>query len=98
MEGVTSPARPARAHHRHSLRTLTYVVLDEANGGIIRNLNPQGVAVQAVAPLRLHQMVRPRFEFRFPRLRVEAPGEGLWSNSSRPGGVRFLHLPPPLIR
>jgi len=98
MEAVTSPARPARAHHRHSLRTLTYVVLDEANGGIIRNLNHEGVAVQAVAALRLHQMVRLRFELRFPRLRVEARGEVLWSNSSGQCGVRFLDLPPRMIR
>ena len=98
MEVVTSLARQARAHHRHDLRTLTYVVLDEANGGIIRNLNHQGVAVQAVAALRLHQTVRLRFELRSPRVRVEARGEVLWSNSSGQCGVRFLDLPPRLIR
>src|ERR1700682_2168596 len=98
MEVVTSLARQARAHHRHDLRTLTYVVLDEANGGIIRNLNHQGVAVQAVAALRLHQTVRLRFELRSPRVRVEARGEVLWSNSSGQCGVRFLDLSPRMIR
>jgi len=98
MEVVTSLARQARAHHRHDLRTLTYVVLDEANGGIIRNLNHQGVAVQAVAALRLHQMVRLRFELRSPRVRVEARGEVLWSNSSGQCGVRFLDLSPRMVR
>ena len=98
MEVAASPARKARAHHRHDLRTLTYVVLDEANGGIIRNLNHQGVAVQAVAALRLHQMVRLRFELRSPRVRVEARGEVLWSNSSGQCGVRFLDLSPRMIR
>ena len=98
MEVVPSLARQARANHRHDLRTLTYVVLDEANGGIIRNLNHQGVAVQAVAALRLHQMVRLRFELRSPRVRVEARGEVLWSNSSGQCGVRFLDLSPRMIR
>jgi hypothetical protein len=98
MEAAASPARQARAHHRHGLRTLTYVVLDEANGGIIRNLSHEGVAIQAVAALRLHQVVRLRFELRFPRLRVEARGEVLWSNSSGQCGVRFLDLPPRMIR
>src|SRR5712692_512225 len=98
MEAAASPARQARAHHRHGLRTLTYVVLDEANGGIIRNLSHEGVAIQAVAALRLHQVVRLRFELRFPRLRVQARGEVLWSNSSGQCGVRFLDLPPRMIR
>jgi hypothetical protein len=98
MEVVTSLARQARANHRHDLRTLTYVVLDEANGGIIRNLNHEGVAVQAVAALRLHQTVRLRFELRSPRVRVEARGEVLWSNSSGQCGVRFLDLSPRMIR
>jgi PilZ domain len=98
MEVVTSLARKARAHHRQDLRTLTYVVLDEANGGIIRNLNHQGVAVQAVAALRLHQTVRLRFELRSPRVRVEVRGEVLWSNSSGQCGVRFLDLSPRMVR
>jgi PilZ domain-containing protein len=98
MEVETSPARKARANHRHDLRTLTYVVLDEANGGIIRNLNHEGVAVQAVAALRLHQTVRLRFELRSPRVRVEARGEVLWSSSSGQCGVRFLDLSPRMIR
>lgn len=98
MEAATSPARQARAHHRLDLRTLTYVILDEANGGIIRNLNHEGVAIQAVAALPLHQVVRLRFELRSPRLRVDARGEVLWSNSSGQCGIRFLDLPPRMIR
>jgi hypothetical protein len=98
MEVVTSLARRARAHHRQDLRTLTYVVLDEANGGIIRNLNHQGVAIQAVAAPRPHQVVRLRFELRSPRLRVDVRGEVLWSSPSGQCGVRFLDLPPRMIR
>jgi hypothetical protein len=93
MQVVSFPARQARAHYRHELRTLTYVTLDQANGGIIRNLNHEGVAVQAVAPLRQQQRVRLRFELRFPRLRVEAYGQVSWASSSGQCGIRFVDLP-----
>jgi hypothetical protein len=93
MQTATSPARQTRTHYRHELRTLTYVTVDEANGGIIRNLNHQGVAVQAVGPLRRHQRVRLRFELRFPRLRVETYGQVSWATPSGQCGIRFVDLP-----
>jgi len=93
MQVVSFPARQARTHYRHGLRTLTYVTLDAANGGIIRNFNGDGVAVQAVAPLRPQQRVRLRFELRFPRLRIDGYGEVSWSNTSGQCGIRFVELP-----
>jgi PilZ domain-containing protein/RDD family protein len=93
MQAVPFPARQARTHYRHELRSLTYVTLDEANGGIIRNLNRDGVAVQAVAPLRQHERVRVRFELRYPRLRVEIYGQVSWASPSGQCGIRFVDLP-----
>jgi hypothetical protein len=93
MQAATFPARQARSHYRHELRTLTYVKLDEANGGIIRNLTHEGVAVQAVAPLREQQRVRLRFELRYPRLRVETSGQVSWARPSGQCGIRFVDLP-----
>jgi hypothetical protein len=93
MQAVPFPARRARRHYRLELRTLTYVTLDAANGGIVRNLNSRGVAVQAVAPLREQQRVRVRFELRFPRLKVEAHGEVSWSTPSGQCGICFVDLP-----
>jgi hypothetical protein len=93
MQVVSFPARQARTHYRHELRALTYVTLDTANGGIVRNLNSDGVAVQAVAPLRQQQRVRVRFELRFPRLRIESYGEVTWANRSGQCGIRFVDLP-----
>jgi hypothetical protein len=93
MQSVSFPARQARSHYRHELRTLTYVTLDQANGGIIRNLNREGVAVQAVARLREEQRVRLRFELRFPRLRVEASGQVSWAGPTGQCGIRFVDLP-----
>jgi len=95
MQSATFPARQARTHYRHELRTLTYVTLDEANGGIVRNLSHEGVAVQAVAPLRQEQRVRLRFELRFPRLRVDASGQVSWARPSGQCGIRFVDLPAP---
>jgi hypothetical protein len=93
MQSVSDPARQARTHYRHELRTLTYVTLDEANGGIIRNLSHEGVAVQAVGALRPEQQVRLRFELRFPRMRVEAGGQVSWASASGRCGIRFVDLP-----
>jgi hypothetical protein len=93
MQAAPFPARQSRAHYRHELRTLTYVTLDDANGGIIRNLNHEGVAVQAVAALRPQDRVRLRFELRFPRLRVETVGQVSWATPSGQCGIRFVDLP-----
>ena len=98
MEAAVSPARQARSKHRHDLRTLTYVTLDQANGGIVRNLSHEGIGVQAVAALRPTQQVRVRFELRGPRLRVEARGEVTWATTSGQCGIRFLDLSPRMIR
>jgi hypothetical protein len=98
MNAGISPARPARARHRHELRTLTYVTLDQANGGVIRNLSREGIAVQAVAAVRPRQQMRVRFELRYPRLRVEARGEVMWATFSGQCGIRFLDLSPRTAR
>jgi hypothetical protein len=87
------PVRQRRTHYRHEPRTLTYITLDAANGGIVRNLSHDGLAVQAVAPLREQQRVRLRFELGLPRLRIDAWGLVSWANSSGQCGIRFLSLP-----
>ncbi|MGB6405734.1 MAG: PilZ domain-containing protein [Candidatus Sulfotelmatobacter sp.] len=93
MQAVSFPPRQARTHYRHELRSLTYVTLDEINGGIIRNLSHEGVAVQAVAPLHPQQRVRLHFNLRFPRVRVETSGQVCWARSSGQCGIRFVDLP-----
>lgn len=94
MQSASFPARQARSHYRHELRNLTYVTLDEGNGGIIRNVNHDGVAVQAVAAPRAQQRVRLRFELRFPRLKVDAYGQVSWTSPGGQCGIRFVDLPP----
>ncbi|MHB8216563.1 MAG: PilZ domain-containing protein [Candidatus Sulfotelmatobacter sp.] len=92
MQSASFPSRQARGHYRHELRTLTYVILDEANGGVIRNLNHEGVAVQAVGALRAQQRVRLRFELRSPRLRLDTYGQVSWASPSGQCGIRFVSL------
>jgi len=92
MHAASTSTRRARAQHRQSLHTLTYVTLDQANGGIVRNLNHEGIAIQAVGALRLYQRVRVRFELRHPRVKVDCQGEVAWADRSGQCGIRFLDL------
>jgi PilZ domain-containing protein len=94
MRSAPFPARQTRSHYRHELRTLTYVTLDDANGGIVRNLNHEGVAIQAVGALRVEQRIRLRFELRFPRVRVEVYGQVSWAGPTGQCGIRFVDLSP----
>jgi hypothetical protein len=98
MDAGLSPARQARAQHRHELRTLAYVTLDQANGGIVRNLTHGGIGVQVVAAVRPKQQVRVRFELRYPRLQIETRAEVVWATFSGQCGIRFLDVPPALKR
>ncbi|MFZ1158634.1 MAG: PilZ domain-containing protein, partial [Candidatus Sulfotelmatobacter sp.] len=98
MHAASTSTRRARAQHRQNLHTLTYVTLDEANGGIVRNLNHEGAAIQAVGALRLHQRVRVRFELRHPRVKVDSMGEVVWAEASGQCGVRFLDLSSEVVR
>jgi len=97
MQAGLSPARAARARYRHELRTLTYVTLDQANGGIVRNITHEGIAVQAVAAVRPGQQLQVRFELP-QRLRVEARGEVMWADSAGQCGILFLDLSPRMAR
>jgi len=96
MDAGTAPAPQRRVQHRHELRTLTYVTLDQDNGGVVRNLTGEGMGLQVVAPVRPKQQLRARFELRFPRMRVETHAEVIWATFSGQCGVRFLDLNPNL--
>jgi len=98
MHAGVSAARQIRGQLRHELRTLTYVTLDQANGGIVRNLTHRGIAVQAVSAVHPGQQLRVRFELRSPRLMVAAHGEVMWATPSGQCGMRFLDLSPRMTR
>ena len=98
MDAGVSPALQPRTQYRHELRTLTYVTIDQANGGIIRNLTHDGIGAQVVAAVRPKQQVRVRFELRYPKLRVESRAEVVWATFSGQCGIRFLDLAPKMER
>lgn len=88
---LTPSKKPRR--YRHGIHRLAYVNLDHGNGGILRNLNEAGIALQAVAPLREDQQVHVRFELMSPRIRVETLGRIRWADNFGQAGVQFLDLP-----
>jgi Tfp pilus assembly protein PilZ len=82
-----------RRHFRQRIQSLTYVNLDQANGGIIRNLSEAGVALQTVTPLRANQQIYLRFDLSNPRTRMEAAGRVAWADAMGQAGVEFLSIP-----
>ncbi|HEV2698045.1 MAG TPA: PilZ domain-containing protein [Terriglobales bacterium] len=84
--------RQRRQHPRFPLRSLSYVKLDQANGGIVRDINESGIAIQAVAPLQPNREVKLSFDLLSPRVRVETTGHVAWSDPSGQGGIQFSSL------
>ena len=90
-----APVMPRRRQYpRIALRSLAYVKLDRANGGIIRDLTESGIAIQAVGPLAPGQEVVLRFDLISPRVRIETRGRVAWADPGGQGGIEFCGLPP----
>ena len=81
-----------RRHARHKLPVRVCVALDQDNDGLIRDLSEYGLALQAVAVLRIHQHIRLRFQLVNPRTRVEAVGQVVWTNGSGEAGIQFTQI------
>ena len=90
LETATRPLR--RRYPRYRLRSLSYVKLDQANGGVIRDLTESGVAIQAVAPLQRESQVRLSFDLLMPRVRVETVGRVAWADRDGQAGIQFCGL------
>src|SRR5690348_7017725 len=83
-----------RSLPRYTLRSLAYVKLDHANGGIIRDISERGVALQAVTPLSPGAVLMLRLDLLSPRVRIEVPGHVAWSDETGQAGVCFSGLTP----
>lgn len=88
------PKTSQRGRPRHRLRSLVYVVLDQGNGGIVRDLSEDGLALQSVTALQPHQQVRLRFELFNPKVRVDAAGQVVWTKPSGNAGVQLTQVSP----
>ena len=96
FEAQVHPRR--RRYSRQALRSLAYVKLDQANGGIIRDLTESGIAIQAVGRLHPGQELDLRFDLISPRVRVDARGRVAWADSSGQGGIQFVGMTPRMQR
>jgi len=83
-----------RLHYRQKLRSLAYLQLNSQNAGIIRDVSQGGAAVQVLTPFELHRRVRIGLDLPNPRLRFEAEGRIVWTDSLGQAGVEFLDLAP----
>lgn len=90
FDSETHPRR--RRHPRYPLRSLSYVKLDQANGGVIRDLTESGIAIQAVARLQPGSPLRLAFDLLSPRVRVEATGRVAWADPGGQAGIQFSDL------
>jgi hypothetical protein len=88
------PPKAERSSYRHKIAGLSYVNLDQYNGGILRDVSPAGIAIQAVTPLDPLSPVYVRFELFHPRTRIEAAGRVVWSNRAGEAGIQFTGLGP----
>ncbi|HXE91742.1 MAG TPA: PilZ domain-containing protein [Terriglobales bacterium] len=80
---------------RHVLwDTLAYVNLNRSNGGIILNLNENGMAVQAAAPVCVQAPIHVNFQLPGTRTFVDAAGEVCWASASQ-AGIQFVGLAEP---
>jgi hypothetical protein len=87
-----------RAQLRFPMRSLAYVRLDQNNGGVIRDLTENGMALQAVMPLRPGDQLPLRFELFSPRVKVETLGHVAWADSNGQAGISFTNVPDRLRR
>jgi PilZ domain len=86
------PSTHRRLHYRQRLTSLIYLNLEDANGGIIRDLSERGAAIQAVSALGVDQIVHLHFDLLHPRVHVKAAGRVVWADSRGQAGVSFDNL------
>ncbi len=83
-----------RLHYRQKLRHLAYLQLGSQNAGLIRDVSQTGAAVQVLTPFDLNRRVRIGLDLPNPRLRFEAEGRIVWTDSLGQAGLEFLDLAP----
>ena len=92
IEELPTPER--RTYSRQPMRTITYVELDEGNGGIVLNASEGGLSVQAVMSLMEDSLPKMRFQLSQSKHWLETPARVVWANDSRKvAGVEFVGLP-----
>jgi hypothetical protein len=83
-----------RLRYRQKLRSLAYLQLHAQKAGIIRDVSETGAAVQVLTPFALNGRVRIGLDLPNPRVRFEAEGRVVWTDSLGQAGLEFLALEP----
>jgi len=92
QEGDAFRDADRRQHTRQAPGSLSYVHLDDNNGGIVINLSETGLAVQAAVSVMEDDL--PRLRLQMPRSKtwLEASARVVWTGDSRRTlGVEFLN-------
>ena len=89
---VSTPER--RKHVRQSLRSLSYIQLDEANGGFLLNLSEGGLAVQAAMSVVEDSFPKIKLQIAQSRSWGETAARVAWADDQRRLlGLEFVNLP-----
>jgi hypothetical protein len=97
-----TPEHFAAAHHgnerrakpRHAPKTLAYVNVGDANGGVIVDISETGMSIASAEPLEPN--AAPRLRFQLPHIdrTFEVSAETVWTSDSKTkAGVRFVSMP-----
>jgi len=90
-EPIETPDR--RQKTRHAPNSLSYVHLDESNGGILINLSEDGLAVHAAMSVMEDELPRVRLQVPRSAKWLETTARVVWSSDSRRMvGIEFLDL------
>ena len=83
-----------RLEVRYDLPSISYVHVDDDNGGVILNICEGGVSLQAVHPLVDNRFLRLKFKLPDSGISVKVNGQVVWlSQSKTHAGVCFVDLP-----
>ncbi|HXZ31018.1 MAG TPA: PilZ domain-containing protein [Terriglobales bacterium] len=83
-----------RVRYRRKLRSLAHVKLDSGDSGVLRDIGDNGIAIQVLSRLAPGQPIHLALDLPNPRLRFEAEGRVVWSDSLGQAGILFVHRSP----
>jgi hypothetical protein len=88
------PERPdRRAYGRSNSALLTYVELDDGNGGIALNVSEGGLAITAAGLLTSDYFPSIRFQLPKSDVWIETSGQVAWTSDSKKGaGIQFVDV------
>ncbi|HET9402100.1 MAG TPA: PilZ domain-containing protein [Candidatus Acidoferrales bacterium] len=92
--GSSGPPSERRVHSRQALKSLAYVEVGAANGGVILNIGEGGLALQAVSAIEKQRSPRVRFQCEPSHFWIESEARVAWTSETQTMvGLEFVKLP-----